>query len=56
MKTEGLFRCSLEVHRTIWFGVGSSSGKRRLGRRMGTWEDNIGMDCPEIGREGLELD
>jgi hypothetical protein len=40
------------VHRAIWCGIGSSKGKRRLGRRMGTWEDNIGMDGPEIGREG----
>jgi len=36
--------------------VGSSEGKRRLGRRMGAWEDNIGMDRPEIGRERLGLD
>jgi hypothetical protein len=28
-------------------------GKIQLGRPMRTWEDNIKMDCKEIGLEGV---
>lgn len=41
----------------FWLGAGNSEGKRRIGRRMGAWEDNIGIDRPQLGsREGLGLD
>jgi len=32
--------------------VGSLEGKRRLGRPMHSWEDNIKMDLREIGIDG----
>jgi len=33
--------------------VGKPEGKRLLGRRWRTWEDNIRMDLRELGWEGV---
>jgi len=34
------------VHKTL---VGTSDGKRPLGRRRSRWEDNIKIDIQEVG-------
>ena len=34
--------------------MGKPEGKRPLGRPKHRWEDNIKMDLPEVGREGLD--
>jgi hypothetical protein len=34
--------------------VGTPEGKRPLGRHRGRWEDNIRMDLPEVGCEGMD--
>jgi hypothetical protein len=36
--------------------VGKPEGRRPLGRRRRTWEDNTKMDLQEVGWEGLRLD
>jgi hypothetical protein len=34
--------------------VGKPEGKRPLGRHKLRWEDNIKMDCQEVGCEGMD--
>jgi hypothetical protein len=41
------------VHRVL---VGTSEGKRPLGRPRRRWEDNIKMDVEEVGGGSWELD
>jgi hypothetical protein len=42
---------SRSVYRVL---VGKSEGNRPLGRPRCRWEDNIKMDFPEVGCEGMD--
>jgi hypothetical protein len=50
----GHVACIWEMRYAYKILVGDSDGKRQLGRPLHRWEDNIKMDCREIGTDGVD--